>query len=160
MKSSNQWVEHNRLSSVLRESCNVRPTSCILQTSWYKRSKPLLRHHLHQHQNTLQYFRPLRYFKYPCLFSGSCHFYINRAMWVILDTRLSPSELFCILTTSVFLSFRTKYCTSQFMETVVERDNVGKKNSFNAKTKRGLQTVEPGKGLKSKTRMQIYIFHW
>lgn len=26
-----------------------------------------------------------------------------------------------------FLSFRTKYCTSQFMETAVERDNVGKK---------------------------------
>lgn len=48
------------------------------------------------------------------------------------------------------------------METVVERDNVGKKKkkSFNAKTKRGLQTVEPGKGLKSQARVQIYIFHW
>lgn len=44
------------------------------------------------------------------------------------------------------------------METVVERDNVGK-NSFNAKTKRGLQTVEPGRGSKSQARAQIYIFH-
>lgn len=43
------------------------------------------------------------------------------------------------------------------METVVERDNAGK-NSFNAKTKRGLQTVEPGRGLKSQARAQIYIF--
>lgn len=46
------------------------------------------------------------------------------------------------------------------METVVERDNVGKKKYFNAKTKPGLQTVEPGKGLKSQARVQIYIFHW